>query len=286
MHIHWFPGHMTKAFRSMQEQMKLVTSVIYVLDARAPMSSTNPEYDKLINTKPTLYILNKADLVDQNDVLEWKKFFERHSKKCVIAVSTQQGSARAEILSALKEINSEFLQRHLKKGVRKSIRAMVIGVPNCGKSTLVNSLLGKKKTITGNRPGVTKGRQWVMVDKYIELMDTPGTLYPDFKDQKKARNLAFIGSISDDVVDSVELAGELISFLQENYSNRLKNRYDIDFLDTENLKNLEEIGKKRGFIVRGGDVDIEKTAKAVIIDFRKNAFGKVILEKQDEFVKV
>jgi len=284
--IHWFPGHMTKAFRLIEREMKLVSSVIYVLDARAPLSCINPEFDKLINTKPTLYILNKADLVAQSDILEWIDYFNRKSIKCLQTVSVQRGASRKQIFDALKEINADYLKKFDQKGVRKTIRAMVIGVPNSGKSALINSLLGRKKTVTGNKPGVTRGKQWIAVDKYIELMDTPGTLYPDFKDQTKARNLAIIGSISDDVVDMTELAGELIDFLKKEYPQNLKERYKLDDLSVDTAGILYEIGQKRGFIVKGGEVDIQQTAKAVIVDFRKNALGKIIMEKANELIEV
>ncbi|HHU43653.1 MAG TPA: ribosome biogenesis GTPase YlqF [Clostridiales bacterium] len=286
MRIHWFPGHMTKAFRLIEREMKLVSSVIYVLDARAPLSCINPEFDKLINTKPTLYILNKADLVAQSDILEWIDYFNRKSIKCLQTVSVQRGASRKQIFDALKEINADYLKKFDQKGVRKTIRAMVIGVPNSGKSALINSLLGRKKTVTGNKPGVTRGKQWIAVDKYIELMDTPGTLYPDFKDQTKARNLAIIGSISDDVVDMTELAGELIDFLKKEYPQNLKERYKLDDLSVDTAGILYEIGQKRGFIVKGGEVDIQQTAKAVIVDFRKNALGKIIMEKANELIEV
>jgi len=284
--IHWFPGHMTKAFRLIEREMKLVSSVIYVLDARAPLSCINPEFDKLINTKPTLYILNKADLVAQSDILEWIDYFNRKSIKCLQTVSVQRGASRKQIFDALKEINADYLKKFDQKGVRKTIRAMVIGVPNSGKSALINSLLGRKKTVTGNKPGVTRGKQWIAVDKYIELMDTPGTLYPDFKDQTKARNLAIIGSISDDVVDMTELAGELIDFLKKEYPQNLEERYKLDDLSVDTAGILYEIGQKRGFIVKGGEVDIQQTAKAVIVDFRKNALGKIIMEKANELIEV
>ncbi|MFA6766506.1 MAG: ribosome biogenesis GTPase YlqF, partial [Clostridia bacterium] len=282
----WFPGHMTKAFRLIEREMKLVSSVIYVLDARAPLSCINPEFDKLINTKPTLYILNKADLVAQSDILEWIDYFNRKSIKCLQTVSVQRGASRKQIFDALKEINADYLKKFDQKGVRKTIRAMVIGVPNSGKSALINSLLGRKKTVTGNKPGVTRGKQWIAVDKYIELMDTPGTLYPDFKDQTKARNLAIIGSISDDVVDMTELAGELIDFLKKEYPQNLEERYKLDDLSVDTAGILYEIGQKRGFIVKGGEVDIQQTAKAVIVDFRKNALGKIIMEKANELIEV
>lgn len=278
MHIHWFPGHMTKAIRMMQKEMSVVDSIIYVLDSRAPLSSINPKFDEIINAKPILYILNKADMVPKNEVLKWQRYFEQQGKKCLVTNSTQKGGTKA-IVESLLEINSQVIERYRNKGVSKTIRAMVLGVPNCGKSTLINSLLSRSKALTGNKPGVTRGKQWVSIDKYIDLMDTPGTLYPDFEDQHKARNLAFIGSINDDVLDIVELASELLVFLNENYPDKLVERYKMESFFQNYWENLEFVGKKRGFVMRGGDIDIEKTAMAVIQDFRKQAFGKLILEK-------
>lgn len=278
MHIHWFPGHMTKAIRMMQKEMSVVDSVIYVLDARAPLSSINPKFDEIINQKPILYILNKADMVPKGEILKWQQLFEKEGKKCLLTDSTQKGGSK-KIIESLLEINSAMLERYKNKGVSKTVRAMVLGVPNCGKSTLINSLVARNKTVTGNKPGVTRGKQWVSIDKYIDLMDTPGTLYPDFEDQHKARNLAFIGSINDDVLDITELAGEMLVFLNENYPEKLVERYKLENFSDNMLENIEFVGKKRGMIVRGGEVDIEKTAKAIIQDFRKQAFGKLILEK-------
>lgn len=278
MHIHWFPGHMTKAIRMMQKEMSVVDSVIYVLDARAPLSSINPKFDEIITQKPILYILNKADMVPKAEILKWQQLFEKQGKKCLLTDSTQKGGSK-KIIQSLVEINSAMLERFKKKGVSKTIRAMVLGVPNCGKSTLINSLVAKNKTVTGNKPGVTRGKQWVAIDKYIDLLDTPGTLYPDFEDQHKARNLAFIGSINDDVLDLVELAGEMLVFLNENFPEKLAERYKIESFSQDIQENLEFVGRKRGMIIRGGEVDIEKTAKAIIQDFRKQAFGKLILEK-------
>lgn len=278
MFIHWFPGHMKKAYRTMQQEMKLVNSVVYVLDSRAPQASINPYFDELIKTKPILYILNKSDLVSQNDIIKWKDKFEKEGKHCLITDSTQKGGSK-QITKKLIEINSHTIERFKAKGVNKTIRAMVIGVPNCGKSTLINSLIAKKKTITGNKPGVTKGKQWVVIDNSLELMDTPGTLYPDFQDQDKARFLAFIGCIRDDILDINELATELLIFLRENYVENLKSRYKLQSVDDDIHALFEEIGRKRGFFIKGGDIDDEKTAKAIITDFRKQAFGKIILEK-------
>ena len=278
MYIHWYPGHMTKAIRMMQKELTNVDSIVYVLDARAPLSSINSNFNEIIANKPILYVLNKADLVSQDDVINWKNYFDKQGKTCIVTNSTQKGSSK-KIIDLLIELNKEKLERYKNRGINKTIRAMVIGIPNCGKSTLINSLIAKKKTITGNKPGVTKGKQWVSIDKYIDLLDTPGTLYPDFSDQKKAGNLAIIGSINESVIDIIDLAYEIIEFLTDNYPTNLKERYNIEEISEIFEKNIFEIGKRRGFFVKGGEIDIEKTAKAIVMDFRRQAFGKIILEK-------
>ncbi len=284
MHIHWFPGHMTKAMRMMSEEMKVVDSVVYVLDSRAVLSCINPAFDSLIGNKPVLYVLNKADMAPQNEVEKWKKYFLSVDKKCVAVNSCQKGNNNL-IISALKEVNADLIEKFKQKGAAKTIRAMVIGVPNCGKSTLINSLIAKKRTVTGDKPGVTKGKQWVSIDTYIDLLDTPGTLYPDFSDQKKAVNLALIGSIREEILDIIELAKEMVAFLAINYPEKLKEKYDLNVISEDYFENLSAIAKRRGYIVRGGEYDLERTALAVIQDFRKQAFGKIILEKRDDYAK-
>ncbi len=278
MHIHWFPGHMTKAMRLMASEMANINSIIYVLDARAVSSCENVAFEDIIKNKPRLYVINKADMVPASEVAKWKKAIENKGFKCITTNSTVKGGSGI-FISALREINSETIEKWKAKGVKKTIRAMVIGVPNCGKSTLINSLIAKKKTVTGDRPGVTRGKQWISIDPYIDLLDTPGTLYPDFSDQTKARNLAIIGSISDAVVDQVELSKEIIEFLTKNYPESLRNRYYMTDFSDDIFTNLEVVGRRRGFVVKGGEIDLDRTANAVIQDFRKEAFGKIILER-------
>lgn len=272
--IQWFPGHMTKAIRMMKEDIKAVDCVIYVLDSRIPRSSVNPAFDEIIGDKPRLYVLNKSDLVPQDALTEWVKYYSGLPNcYCICADSTKK--ADGKIIAAIKKINEEKIQRYLTKGVKKTIRAMVIGIPNSGKSTLINSLIAKKKTVTGNKPGVTRGKQWVAVDKYVEVLDTPGTLYPDFSDQEKALHLSFVGSIRDEIVDINFLSEKLLDFLWFKFPQAVSARYG-------ECKTIEEVAQKRNYYMRGQEIDYERTSKAILNDFRKNSFGKLILERIDD----
>lgn len=276
MVIQWFPGHMTKALRMIDDNAKLVDGFIYVLDARAPFSSLNPEFLKRINNKPFLYVLNKADLADDKLTSAWKAFFEKKSSKVLAINSTQNNSTRAIYVEAQKMM-SEKLERNRLKGINKSVKLMVLGIPNSGKSTLINNFCGKKRAQTGDKPGVTRGKQWLKVDDKMELLDTPGTLYPSFENQEIARNVAFIGSINDDILDVEGLALELIKKLKEENMGVLKARYDIDE-QKEPLEIYEQICLKRGFILRGGEFDYSRGASTIIDEFRKGKLGKITLE--------
>ena len=270
---------MTKALREMESAATKVDCLVYVLDARIPLSSINPAYDNIFKNKPRLYVLNKADLVESNDILVWKNYFSTNGNRCIIANSTVKGGTK-NFISELKKVSESIVNKYLLKGVKKTVRAMVIGIPNCGKSTLINSLLPQKKANTGNKPGVTRGQQWVSVDPYIDLLDTPGTLYPDFSDQVKATHLAIVGSIKETLFDMVELSMEIISFLKENYPEKLKMKYSFSDIDKISEELLQDIAIKRNYILRGGEIDIERTAKGIVQDFRKGTFGKIILEKR------
>jgi len=281
MIIQWFPGHMAKAKRQMEDSLKRVDSLIYVLDARAPFSSINPEFENLISVKPVLYILNKSDLVDRADVLRWENYFLSKGMRA-LAISSTIGKDAGKVIAALHEINAEKIERNRLKGVNYAVKAMVIGMPNTGKSTLINALCKGKRTVTGNRPGVTKGEQWVRLDSGISLLDTPGTLSHSMKSEEAGLHLAYIGSVRDAVVDITELSLELIRFFIRKYPKKLQERYQVG-LQEDPVLVLEGIARKRGMILRGGEPDLDKAAIAVIDDFRKGRLGKIILETIDEY---
>ena len=290
--IHWFPGHMTKSLRLIEENLGLIDIVLYVLDARAPLSCLNPSFDTIVGAKPVIFVLNKADLVDSNSLAPFKDFLAKRSNNPVVSLNASTSKATDFILPIIDKMAKEKIERFKSKGVNASIRGMVIGVPNSGKSTLINNFCAKAKTVTGNKPGVTRGKQWVRVNDYFELLDTPGTLYPKLTDQTAARHLAYIGSVKDAVVDTLELAGALFMDLVRLAPKALATRYNMDLDDilstddefsmdykTPQQKGLEQIAKARGLMQKGGVLDIEKAAVALIDDFRKGRLGKVLLDE-------
>lgn len=277
MHIQWFPGHMTKALRMMEENVKLVDCLLYVLDSRCIEASFNPKLNELAGGKPILYVLNKVDLVLREDLNKWLDYFKRNNMQVVLCNSANGNTSK--VIEGLKVINKNLIEKYQNKGVNRSIRAMVVGIPNSGKSTLINSLCGSKRTITGDRPGVTRGKQWVVLTKGVELLDTPGTLWPSFENQEHAKHLAFVGSINEDILNIVELAEEMIDFCRKNNFQNFMARYKLTELPDDNAKALEYIAKKRGFLLKGGVLDIERLARTIIDDFRKAKLGLVMLEK-------
>lgn len=277
MHIQWFPGHMTKAMRMMQESIKQVDCVIYVLDARAIESCMNPKFDEMIKNKPVLYVINKQDLVEYKDLQKWQKYFVETNKQFVVADSLS-GKQKDAVIDKLKQINRALLEKYLNKGAIKTIRAMVVGVPNTGKSTLINSLSKQKKAITGNRPGVTRGKQWVSLSEGIELLDTPGTLPPAFDDQLRAMHLAFIGSIKDDILYLDELTIEIIKYFRHYNPTAFMERYKMTSFSDDNIEVLDLIAKNRGFLLGKNNYDYDRVYRAVIDDFRKQKLGKIMLD--------
>ena len=277
MNIQWFPGHMTKALRMMEENAKIVDAVGYVLDARAPLCCFNPQFKSVVGNKPCVFILNKCDLADDKKIEIWCKYFRDNNLPFVKLTATASAEA-AKIVAAFEAATASLRDKYKEKGIFKPIRFVIIGVPNCGKSTIINCLCGKKTVITGDKPGVTKGKQWVRLPSGLELLDTPGTLWPKFDDEKVASRLCFIGSIKDEVVDVAEVAEMLIEQLSQLYPNCIEQRYKTDVSGKTSLHVLQEIAQKRGFLLRGGEIDAERCANAVLDDFRKGKLGKITFD--------
>lgn len=275
--INWFPGHMTKALREMEEEAKNVDMIIYVLDARAPKSCVNPEFIKIIGNKPILYVLNKADMVEEQDLKLFLPYFKKPNTEAVLLDSTKSGAIK-QIEPIMVNLCQEKLNKYKQKGFKINLRAMVLGVPNSGKSTLINNLCGSKKTITGNKAGVTRGKQWLALKNGFEVLDTPGTLYPNITNQQIALNLAFIGSIKNEVVDINELAIDFLNFCKKHYFNNLQEKYNLQDKTMSALEMLDEIATYKHYLLKGAEPDYDRTCIAIIDDFRKGKLGKIILD--------
>ena len=274
--INWYPGHMTKSIRMIEENIKLIDVLIYVLDARAPKSCINPDFARYIEKLP---VVNKCDLADSAETEKWSKLLCGDRSEAIMVNSTVSKST-ASVLAIIKKLCGGKIQKYAAKNIKTTIKAMVIGVPNTGKSTLINNLLGKAKAITGNRPGVTRGKQWFRVGEYIEVLDTPGTLYPKLNDQVSARHLAYLGSIKDEVVDTFELSVQLLSELAMLKPDAISSRYG--FIPSESgEKDLEEVARSRSFLLKGGAPDTERASVALIDDFRKGRLGRITLDKAE-----
>ena len=276
MNIQWYPGHMTKAKRAMQEDIKLIDLIIELVDARVPLSSRNPEIDKLGAGKARLVLLNKSDLASESWNEAWSSYFR--SKGCfVVKVNSKTGAGLKQINGVVQEACKEKIERDRRKGIlNRPVRAMVVGIPNVGKSTFINSFAGKACTKTGNKPGVTKGNQWIRLNKSLEFLDTPGILWPKFEDQQVGLNLAFIGSINDEILNKEELALELFDFLKKHYLPVLFERYR--FTDEDLERPLEHIARIRSCLLKGNEPDIKKAANILIDDFRSGKLGRITLE--------
>lgn len=267
---------MTKAIRMMEENLRLVDALIYVIDARAVYSCDNPLFNKLLQGKKVLYVFNKYDLVDKDDLALWCEEFKRQGKPFVKAIGTSGDCS--QIVSGLKQVVSDKIEKYAAKGAKISVRAMVVGVPNSGKSTIINAMVKKAKAVTGDRPGVTRGKQWLSIDN-VDFLDTPGTLWGKFEDQKVAHHLAYIGSIRDDILDESELAFDFLDEMKKLYPQNLIDRYNLSGERDDTLALFEEIAMARGFKLKGNQPDYDRTAKMIIDEFRKGKLGKIMLEK-------
>lgn len=277
MNVQWYPGHMTKAKRMMQEDMKLIDLVIELVDARVPLSSRNPDIDVLGRGKARLILLNKSDLADERANEAWMAYFKEKGF-FVVKVNAKSGAGVKAINGVIQEACREKIERDRKRGIKnRPVRAMVVGIPNVGKSTFINTYAGKACAKTGNKPGVTKGKQWIRLNKNVELLDTPGILWPKFEDQQVGVRLAMIGSIKDEILNTDELALQLIGFLRERYPGVLEERYGISG-DGTPVELLAKVAESRGCRQKGNELDYSKAALLLIDDFRNGRLGKITLE--------
>lgn len=277
MNYQWYPGHMTKAKRMMQENIKLIDLIIELVDARIPMSSRNPDIDDLGKNKARIILLNKADLADSRQNQKWAEYLKAQGF-FVLEMNAKNGSGMKAVSALVQEACREKIERDRKRGiVNRPVRAMVVGIPNVGKSTFINSFAGKACTKTGNKPGVTKGKQWIRLNKGLELLDTPGILWPKFEDQNVGMKLAFIGSINDEIIFTEELAMELIAYLLKAYPGVLKARYEIEETG-EPAEILKAVAVSRHCYAKGEELDYAKAAVLLIDDFRSGRLGRITLE--------
>ena len=278
MIIQWFPGHMNKALKMMQEEVKKVDAVIYVLDSRAPFSCVNPKFTNIIGDKPIIYVFNKADIADMEKIREWVKYFSKENTRCIVLNSTASGSS-TKIVTALKDLLKDRIEKYAKKDVTLILRAMIVGVPNSGKSTLANNLCGTTIAKAENRAGVTRSKQWVRVANDVEVLDTPGTLWPAFNNNQVAHHLAYIGSIKEDVLDIPELSLDFIADMIKLDKRILENRYSITIeAEDTSLMVLDKICMSRKYVMRGGDIDYDRGSMALISDFKQGRLGNITLE--------
>ncbi|EZP78020.1 GTPase YlqF [Parageobacillus genomosp. 1] len=279
MTIQWFPGHMAKAKREVQEKLKLIDIVFELLDARIPLSSRNPMIHEILGNKPRIVLLNKADMADETVTEQWIAYFERQQLRA-LAIDAQTGTGIRQIVSTAKEMLKDKFAKMAAKGIKnpRPMRALIVGIPNVGKSTLINRLAGKNIAKTGDKPGVTKAQQWIKVGKEMELLDTPGILWPKFEDEEVGLKLAATGAIKDTILNLQDVAVYALNFLKEHYPERLKERYSLDDIPEEMVALFDAIGKRRGCLVSGGAVDYDKVAEIVLHDIRTEKLGRISFE--------
>lgn len=277
MYFQWYPGHMTKARRMMQENIRLIDLIIELVDARVPQSSRNPDIDELGKNKARLILLNKADLAEERMNDAWVEYFKKNGYSAV-KVNSKKGGGIKSIQSVIQEACREKTERDRKRGIlNRPVRAMVAGIPNVGKSTFINALAGKACAKTGNKPGVTKGKQWIRLNKNVELLDTPGILWPKFEDQQVGLRLALIGSIKDEILQTEELSAELVRFMQQSYPGVLEEKYGIPSWE-DPYECIRSIAQSRHCLVRGNELDTEKAASILLDEFRNGKLGRITLE--------
>ncbi|WP_099352401.1 ribosome biogenesis GTPase YlqF [Fredinandcohnia onubensis] len=279
MTIQWFPGHMAKARRQVTEKLSLIDIVFELVDARIPASSRNPMIDEIIKNKPRLLLLNKADMADPKVTKEWISYYKENGVHA-LAINSQEGNGMKQIVSEAKVILKEKFDKMAAKGIRpRAIRALIVGIPNVGKSTLINRLAKKNIAQTGDRPGITKAQQWIKVGKELELLDTPGILWPKFEDQEVGLKLATTGAIKDTILNLQDIAVYALRFLEENYPENLKERFGLEEIPDDIVLLFDEIAKRRGSMMSGGFVDYDKTAELIIREIRTEKLGRLTFEK-------
>ena len=291
MNLNWYPGHMAKTKREIAEDLKLIDVVVELLDSRIPLSSQNPDIAELTKDKKKIIVLNKTDLADNMQNEAWKKHFNSKGQVCILTDSNL-GKGINEVTKAIEEIMKEELEQYAEKGrTGRKIKAMILGIPNVGKSSFINRIIKTNRLEVGNKPGVTRKKQWISINDKINLLDTPGVLWPRFEDEKTALNLAFTGTIKDDVLEQTEIAYQLLKFLLENYRQNVIERYKmtLDYIERTLSQNkpenfniyeiMQEIGRRRGAIISGSRIDDEKTAKIILDDFRSGRLGRITIER-------
>lgn len=282
MNINWYPGHMKKTRESIEKNLPLVDIVFEIIDARIPISSRNPVIDDILGNKPRIIVLNKSDLASVEGNKEWEDYFFKKNIAAV-CIDALSGKGINKLINISNELYKEKKEKNEKRGIiNKPVRVMILGIPNVGKSTLINTLAKKKSAKTGNKPGITKSNQWIKTKFNLELLDTPGILWPKFEDEEVGLNLAFTGAIKDEILDIETLALKLTEVLIKNFPNLLNNRYNIEIDNKSPLQVMEEIGKKRGAITKGGEIDYTKTSNIILDEFRKGMIGRITLEYPEE----
>lgn len=282
MNIQWYPGHMTKTRRQIETDLKQVDAVCEIVDARIPMSSRNPDIDSICSNKPRIIVLNRADLADPESTNRWIAWFKGRG---FAAIATDCKSRRgiSNFQPAVRSVLQEKIQRDAAKGMNRPLRVMIVGIPNVGKSTLINQVSGRKGAKAENRPGVTRGKQWVTVDTGLLLLDTPGILWPKFEDPNVGMKLAYTGAVKENIMDTEELACHLMDVLWRVYPDTVKNRYKIDMpADTPGYALLEEAGRKRGFLLSRGEINTERMAKVLLDEYRSGKLGLITFENPEE----
>ena len=284
MNIQWYPGHMTKTRRQIEADLKQVDAVCEIVDARIPMSSRNPDIDSICGSKPRIIVLNSMDLADPAITKKWLQYF-RQKGMAAIAVDCKHRKGINEFIPAVRSVLKEKLERDAAKGMNRAMRVMVVGIPNVGKSTMINQISGRKGAKAENRPGVTRGKQWVTVDSSLLLLDTPGILWPKFEDPNVGMMLAYTGAVKENVIDTEELAYRLMELLWKYYPNTVKERYKVDMPeDTPGYELLEEAGRKRGFLLARGEINTERMAKVLLDEYRSGKLGYFTLEAPEDTV--